>query len=204
MEQQAAQEQLEFIKKVIEDSRKLLIYDGKDMIVWGLLVAVGMIMMYARFETALTFPVVWLWVTLIGLGWLYSIWKGIQKTKIHRVSTFSGKMMASIWIACGVSMTITGFGLTTSGIIQGPAIIPIMSLFMGVAYFTSGTVLGMRYLYVAGFSWWGAALLTAFWPGSHTFLIFGLLIIFFHLIPGVLFYKKWKSEYLPQTLGALE
>lgn len=203
MDQESAQQELAFVKKVIEDSRKLLIYDGKDMIVWGIVVALGMLAMYVIFQTGTTFSIPLLWVILIGFGWMYSIWR-MKKIKIHRVKTFSGKMMSAIWLSCGISMTITGFGLTSSGILPGQAIIPVMSLFMGIAYFASGTVLGMRYLYIAGISWWCASLLTAFFPGIHTFLIFGALIIAFHLIPGLIFYRKWKTEYVPSAATAVE
>jgi len=204
MDQQSAQQELAFVKKVIEDSRKLLIYDGKDMIVWGILVVTGMFLMYWKFQFGLAVPTYLIWVVLIGAGWIFSMWRGIKVNKIHRVTTFSGKMMKTIWIACGVCMTIVGFGFTSSGLISGWAINPMISLFMGLAYFTSATVLGMRYMYVAGFAWWIAAIVMAFWTGPHTFLIFGSLMVVFHIVPGIIFYRKWKSEYVPSAATAVE
>ncbi len=204
MDQQSAQQELAFVKKVMEDSRKLLIYDGKDMIVWGILVVTGMILMFSKFEFGLTISTMLIWVVLIGAGWIFSMWRGMKVNRIHRVTTFSGKMMKTIWIACGVCMTIVGFGFTSSGLVSGWAINPMISLFMGLAYFTSATVLGMRYMYIAGFAWWIAALVMAFWTGPHTFLIFAALMIAFHIVPGIIFYRKWKTEYVPSSATAVK
>jgi hypothetical protein len=200
MDRQIAEQELAFVKKVIADSRKLLIYDGKDMIVWGILVTIGMVLMYVKFQIGIGLPAYLAWILLIGAGWIFSVWRGMKLRKVHRVTTFSGKMMGTIWLACGICMTIVGFGFTSSGIIGGWAINPVMSLFMGLAYFTSATVLGMRYMYVAGLIWWLAAIIMAFWSGPYTFLIFASLIIAFHIVPGVIFYKKWKIEYKPDSI----
>ena len=204
MDQQTAQQELAFVKKVIDDSRKLLIYDGKDMIVWGGLVTLGMLLMFGKFHLEVGPPVFLTWIVLIGAGWLYSMWRGMKMKNTHRVTTFSGKMMGTIWLASGLCMTIVGFGFTASGLIAGWAINPVISLFMGLAYFSSATILGMRYLYVAGFSWWIAALVMAFWTGPHTFLIFAALMIAFHIVPGIIFYNKWKAEYKTDAAVAAE
>jgi hypothetical protein len=201
MDGQSAQQELAFVKKVIDDSRRLLIYDGKDMIVWGCLVVVGMIAMFINFQYRLGIPVFLTWFILIGAGWAFSAVRSFSRKKIHRATTYSGRMMKTVWIACGICMTIVGFVFSASGLIEGWAINPIISLFMGLAYFTSGTVLDMRYLYVAGFAWWSAAVVMAVWPGTHTFLIFAVLMIAFHIVPGLIFYKKWKTEYIPNVQG---
>jgi hypothetical protein len=203
MDQQNVQQELAFIKKVMEDSRRLFIYDGKDMIVWGCIVLIGMILMFSKFQYGLRISAFLIWGVLIGIGWIFSVWRGMRIKRMHRVKTLSGRIVSSIWIACGVCMTIVGFGFTSTGLIHGWAINPLLSLFIGVAYFTSATVLDLRYMYGAGIAWWGGALLMALWNGPHTFLIFGLLMIVFHIVPGIVFYKKWKKDYTPESVATV-
>jgi hypothetical protein len=44
-----AEQELLLIKQIMEDSRKI-VDDGRDMIVWGVLVAAGMVINFINFE----------------------------------------------------------------------------------------------------------------------------------------------------------
>ena len=104
-----AQQELAFIKKVMTDSRKILIDDGKGTIFWGLLISFGLLITYLsvvqNWETLLS----WFWPVLIAFGWIYTIVTEIRHERKRRVKTFAGKIMAAVWIAFGISATILGF-----------------------------------------------------------------------------------------------
>ena len=69
-------EDIAYLKKVIEDSRKVVIDNGVIMLTWGILVVVGMILTYAYIHFGLKIPETWLWIVLIGIGWILSFWIG--------------------------------------------------------------------------------------------------------------------------------
>jgi len=83
-----AQQELAFIKKVMTDSRKILIDDYKGTIFWGILISFGLLITYLsvaqRWESTLS----WFWPALIGFGWIYTIVTEIRRERKRRVKTF--------------------------------------------------------------------------------------------------------------------
>ncbi|MRR09136.1 hypothetical protein EG831_03420, partial [bacterium] len=78
MEQIDAQQELAFIRKVIEDSRTTMIDNGYEYIVWGAIVALGMFATYAldRLHASAWAAGGWiylaLWIAVMGAGWTFS------------------------------------------------------------------------------------------------------------------------------------
>ncbi len=76
MTENEAQQELAFIKKVMEDSRRIIAYDGKDFTFWGILVTVGMVLMYVNIVFQFHISSMVLWGSFIGTGWIFSIVRG--------------------------------------------------------------------------------------------------------------------------------
>ena len=51
MDEKTALEEIQFIRSVIEESKKSVVYNGKDYIFWGVIVIVGMMSTYL-FQTS--------------------------------------------------------------------------------------------------------------------------------------------------------
>jgi|WetSurMetagenome_2_1015567.scaffolds.fasta_scaffold24806_2 hypothetical protein len=192
MEPIDAQQELAFIRKVMADSRTAISDDGKGLIVWGTLVVAGMVTMYASFQFGYPISKTLLWAVLIGLGWVYTIFHEMQNRKTKRFSTFGGRIVGSLWLGCGVVMTIVGFLSPMTGALKPWAIIPVSSLVIGIGYLVTGVVYDDRWTRFSALGWWAGAIVMMLWPGYYLFLLFSAMMIIFQIVPGVRLYQQWR------------
>ncbi|MFC2092924.1 hypothetical protein ACFLSV_03390 [Bacteroidota bacterium] len=194
MDTKQAELEITLIKKIMQDSRKIIVFDGKGFIIWGVLILIGLIGTYISIMMEVSYYVFWLWIIVIGIGWIYNLvthW--IIGSKV-RVRTFAGKILGGVWLSCGIAMTLIGFLGTYSGALRGWGISPMMSIILGIAYFVSGIIYGHPWAKCLSFGWWGGAIVMFLFPGLHILLIFAVMMIMFLITPGILFYVKWKKE----------
>jgi len=201
MEKQQAELEINMIKKIIEDSRKIVVDDGIGYIVWGLLVFVGMISSYFAVLTKQYNYTIWIWVILISAGWAYSIISHFLRDSKKKASTLAGKILGGLWISTGISMTLIGFIGPLSHSISGYTINPLLSIMLGIAYFVSGIVYGLAWVRNLAAGWWAGAIVMFFLQGIQSFLIFAALMALLQIIPGIIMYKKFKKEYQPEING---
>ncbi len=194
MKETEAQEELAFIKKVMEDSRRIVAHDGNEYIVWGVLVVVGMIAMYINIAFQYYFHFALIWGILIGGGWVYSLVRWFTFYRKMPIKTFAKNIIGSVWLACGIVMTLIGFALAPLGVIQGWAIMPLIGLVLGIAYFVTGKVIKEKWIGYSTFGWWIGALVIAAFPGVYMFLLFAGMMICFQIIPGIMLQKRYKKE----------
>jgi len=193
MDDKTALEEIQFIRNVIEEGKKSVVYNGKDYIFWGIIVIVGMMSTYIFHMSHVYFNYFWIWVVLVPIGWMFSLYN----RRVHKIkfpSTYAGRIMASIWGAAGIGMTIIGFLGTYSGTIKPMAISPILSIIMGGAYFISGKVVGVKWISYLSLGWWIGGVILLYVTSIYSFLIMALLMLLFQTIPGILIYKKYKKE----------
>jgi len=134
-----------------------------------------------------------LWIIVVGIGWIYSLTvhsKGSAKT---RVNTLAGKILGGIWLSCGIAMTLIGFLGMYTGALREWAISPMMSVVLGIAYFTSGIVYGNSWVKYLSLGWWAGAIIMFLFPGLHILLIFAAMMVLFQIIPGITFYIKMEK-----------
>jgi hypothetical protein len=201
MEKQQAELEINMIKKIMEDSRKIVIEDGIGYIVWGLLVFVGMISSYFAVLTKQYNYTIWIWVILISGGWAYTIISYFLKDSKKKASTLAGKILGGLWISTGISMTLIGFVGPLSHSIGGYTVTPLISIMLGIAYFVSGIVYGQGWIRNLAAGWWAGAVVMFFWPGLQMFLIFAAMMALLQIIPGIILYLKFKKEYRPAING---
>jgi len=195
-EEKNALDELLFIKKVIQDSRRIVADNGMGFIVWGVLVAIGMLFGYIRFKFLpdLQFDYIWAWVILIAAGWIFSYFNYYKKPT-HKVSTFAGRIIGTLWFSVGVSMTVVGFGGYFSGALRGEYISSIMAIILGAAYYLSSALYEWKLLKLVGLLWWAGGFTMFYVHDVNQFLIMTLLIIFGQVVPGIITYKKYKTQF---------
>jgi hypothetical protein len=199
MDQSIAQEELAFIRKVMADSRTIIVDDGKPGIVWGLIVALGMIASYVDAVSDTHFNVGWLWIGLSVLGWAYIYYYKSRKIKQYRMRTFAGKLIGAIWGACGMCIglmiTLTYMAPQISGewVINPIALTSIVSIMVGMAYYISGIVYGKPWVRNLSYCWWIGAIVMLFWPTVHVLLIYAGMLIAFQVVPGIIMYRQSKQ-----------
>ncbi len=193
MDEKTALEEIQFIRKVIEDTKRNVMYNGRDYIFWGILVIFGMMATYLFHLNQIYFNYIWIWVVLIPIGWIYSFINR-KSIKEQHPSTYAGKLLGTVWLAAGIAMTIIGFIGPVLGAIKPMAISPIACIITGSAYFISGIIVEEKWIRNLSFGWWIGGIVLLRVVSAESFLIMAVLMLFFQTIPGILIYKKYKEE----------
>jgi hypothetical protein len=194
MDEQHAFEEIAYIKKIIEDSRKSIIYSGKEFIFWGILASIGMIGTEILEILHLYLNILWFWVIIIGIGWLFAIYNYFKEQKSRRIYSFAEKIVKVVWVGCGISMALIGFlGPYTRGLHYN-YINSALAAILGSAYFITGFIIDSKLLRLLSFLWWlGSILMFLFFSAYNLWIMAGMMILF-QVVPGIMFYKNSKKE----------
>jgi hypothetical protein len=200
MNQIDAKDEIAFIKKVIEDSKRTVGGGNLSSVIWGVIVVIGMILTYLHIVALHSLDPGLVWIILISLGWLYTAYSMIKQRKKPSTKTFGGRILSSVWIACGIALTSIGFYATSTGAIKTWAIIPLCCMIIGIGYYVTSDIVASRITKLIAIVWWIGGLLVMTWPGSYMFLLFAGMMIAFQIVPGIKYHLEWKQ----QLTGAAE
>jgi hypothetical protein len=190
-----AEAEISVIKKIMDDSRRIAVYNGKHYILWGVLVSIALFANYVMvlMHIELNYQG-FMWFILMISG---AITGSIMERMEHRkkaVRTFAGKLLSTLWFASGIAMFMFGFLGTIVHAYDPIFICPIIFTILGVSYYTSGEIQQTGWFKYLSFGWWAGAVLLFIFPGIHTLLISGLMMLGLQTIPGIILYRKWKKE----------
>jgi len=189
-----AQQELAFIKKVMTDSRQILIGDGRAIIFWGLLICFGLLITYLSIAQTWEVSLRWFWPALIAFGWIYTIFAGIRHERKRKVKTFARKILGAVWIAFGISATILGFVGSLSGAYHAVFISPLIAVLLATSYHVSGLLYGKSWVSYLAIAWWCGAIVMFFMQNLETLLVMVSMMILFQVIPGIILYREFKKE----------
>jgi hypothetical protein len=195
MEKDTAEQELVFIKKIMEDSHRATVINGRYYISWGIIVSVSLIITYTLLMLKLPENIGWMWLGAIGIGWILSFIIGRRERSMMKARSHTGKIVASVWMGAGTAMTILGFVGPASMVYNGMAICPILASVIGAAYFVSGTIYNLNWVKNLSYAWWtGSIAMFLLGMSYHNLLLFALMMIAFQIIPGLILNNKWKKE----------
>jgi hypothetical protein len=193
------EDELQYIRKIIDDSRMAFVEDGMPYIWWGLIVAIGMGVNYISVLTQRDLYTGYIWIGLVLFGWGTIIYYIIQKRKQPaRAKSFVDRIQGAIWGACGGAL---GLGVLLIICVQHsgdtPPLYPIYtcfvaSLILGIAYFLSGIANDLNWLRNIGFAWWTGAIAMYLWPTIHVLGIYAAMLILFQVVPGIILQRRYK------------
>jgi len=187
-------DEIAFIKKVITDSQKVLLDNGKIYILWSSLAILCIVLKYGKTAIGFDFNNLWIYIPVILFGSLLTHLLKKRSNAERHVRTFSQKILAGIWISWGVSILILVIVGYLSGEIEDRAIPAIIATVMGSGQFVSGIASNTSWIRNAAIGWWIGAIVMFFLPGEYTIALLGAMLIVFQLVPGVIIYRKWKKE----------
>ncbi len=195
----SAVENLAYIRRVMEDTRRAITMRGDSFILWGIVVLAGLIGTYVFDRIQ---PPDWAWIPLWGglmlIGWAATAVLVRREKQRRRSSTFAGRMMGALWGACGIAIVIVVFVGVPLGVIPGGAIAPVIWTLVGVGVFMTGTLMGMRWVRNLAFGWWAGAVAGFFWQSEVQFLISAIVIILFYIVPGFVLNAQARKHYRPK------
>jgi hypothetical protein len=150
-----------FIRRAIEDGRSYANTRGRDMVVWGIAIAIGYLGTYGRLQGWLSFDPDWLWALCIGLPWLYSLRRVARRLAGETNSPAASPMVASLrmlWLACGVALTVLYVAAGWTGDIRQGWFCAVAAGMVGVGFFTSAWLCNLPWLRWVGVAWWAGEL----------------------------------------------
>jgi len=197
MDTKQAESELALIKQMMADSRRVVADNGWHYIFWGVVVTAALIANYIMVlqHISMNYAGLMWFITMISASIIDRIADKKYAGK-RRVSTFAGKLLSSLWSASGISMFMLGFVGTITGAYNAIYICSLISVVLGVAYYTSGAIQQIKWLQWLSLGWWAGAVYTFVFPSVHTLLIFAVMMVCFQVVPGIILYKKWKESNL--------
>ena len=201
MDTKQAEIELSTIKKIMEDSRRVAVDNGKHYIFWGLLVSVALFINYFMviYDVSLNYQGMMWFVLMLGGALTGAIMEKIDHRK-RTVHTFAGKLLGTLWFASGISMFIFGFLGTVAGAYSAIYICPIIFTVLGVSYYVSAEIQQTSWFKFLSLGWWAGAAFLFIFPGMHTFLVAGVMLIAFQTLPGFILYRRWRKELNPSII----
>lgn len=194
MDTQNAQEQLAFIKSIMEDSQKALADNGHGFIVWGFLILSAGLGSYLLMLSGLEPYTGWMYLSMVALGWLYMITWDRKHLRQTIGKPFVKKILNAIWFSVLGTMTLLGFMGGASGTIDLPRMTSVMYSVLGIAYFLQGIVTGKTWVRNLGFGWWLGAIPLYFLVEVPAAILAASMMIGLQIIPGFIFKRQWKAQ----------
>lgn len=198
MEEKNLQNEIDFIKKIMNDSRVVIVDDGKDFIFWGIIVTIGLVLTYIAIVTGWAEYDIFVWLTLVAVGWAFSILRHFKAGSKRRASSLAGKMLGGIWASTGIASTIFGFVGPIAGAYHPAMISPMISMVLGCAFFTSGIIYGKKWLSGLAAGWWTGAIFIFFFPYAYSLLVMAGMMLFLQITPGIILFRKSKAQFLKE------
>ncbi len=195
MNQQEALQELSFIRQIMEDSRSVVIYDGRPFIMWGLLVAAGLVASHVLAGSpAMDGLHLWVWAGIALCGWLWSWFDRRRMKSLSRAETFAGKTLAAVWLASGAAVTLTGAAAFMGKGISLYALPSLTAFILGIAYFMTGRLMRFSWVQVLALCWWAGGVLLLFMPGRMMLLVYAGMMLAFQVCPGIYLQRTVRRE----------
>ena len=189
MDADAVREDIAFIRRSIEQGRRIAGAWSPDMLVWGIAIALGYFGTYARARGYWTINPNWLWLACILLPWAYSL-RRLRGRLVGRAPDAPAERrlaspLAMLWFACGIFLTILGLAAIFSGERNPWWINPAAAGVMGIGFFVSSYLSNVVWLRWVGIAWWAGELAAlALRDRPEGLLLGGALMLALVALPG--------------------
>lgn len=197
MENQQFQEDLQYVKSMIENSRRRLIDNGINYLTTAVFVGIGVIVSYILGVNGQQDILPYLWIPLIFLMVIANIFlqSKIQKKSIKH--TFIGKIFDAVWLSCGISISIITLLYFITLSIQLSTLFIAISAILGIGYYLTGVINELPFMKYLAYIWWIGTILSLLWnyigADYQLALLFSAIVVIQQAIPGIIIYRKWRK-----------
>ena len=184
---------LAFIRRLMQGARETAVDHSGHLILWGFLQAAAGSLAYLVRQGAFYVSINWIWAVTIAIGFTGS---GLLARRLRRsapVNSLVNRVLAAIWIGCGLSLSLVGFLGAGTGSVPSPVMPGVKCVIIGCAFFASAPLFNRAFYWVLAGVWWilGSALLLRPSPGSS--LVFACAPILFMLVPGLMLRARRRT-----------
>jgi hypothetical protein len=187
MNEDTAREDIAFIRRSIEQGRRIAGAWSPDMLVWGIAISIGYFGTYARVRGYWTVDPRWLWLACILLPWAYTLRRlaALRRTPDALGERRLTSPLTRLWLACGISISILGSAVIASGEQNTWWINPAAAGAMGIGFFVSSYLSNVAWMRWVGIAWWAGELAAfALRDRAEGLLLAGALMLVLLAVPG--------------------
>jgi hypothetical protein len=190
-----AYQELAFIKKFMEDSRKALIDKGIFIILMSLFALLGVALKIFKDFISLDFNNLYIYIPLTAAGIGFSAFYQSRRYKKSGGKTFASRTIDGTYMAFVISVSILGIIGYASGGIPPLSVSPVICVLFGFHQYICGLLLNHRLISATAFGWWIASICLFLWPGEHSVIWVGFFLILFQLIPGFFLHRNSEKRH---------
>lgn len=186
----SVEQDIAFIRNVIEKSRNDVAENGINYIIWGVLVSLTLIATYFFIEYEVYNYIYYAWGSVIVLGWGLSAFLYTKSKDEERTVSHLTKIYGYVWLSICVGISVSIF----LGIY--PRYFPVLttiSIIMGVGFFISSYIVDTKILFFCAIMWWLSSFMFFFWQTNESLLIFAIMMLLFQVLPGIILKNRWKK-----------
>ena len=150
-------EDIAFIRRAIEEGGAYATASSRDLLAWGVALALGYLGTYAFIRGWSPIAPGLLWPVCLGLGWLYSLRRPLRQIIGRADFPARGPMaqaLAMLWLGCGTFLTIMAIAVLTSGDARQGWCDAVVAGVLGVAFFASASLSNLPWLRWVAVAWW--------------------------------------------------
>jgi hypothetical protein len=151
-----AREDIAFIRRAIEEGGAYATHRSPDMLVWGIVVAIGYLGTYGFIRGWSPIEPNWLWAACLGLPWLFSL-RGLARRAAGGELSARRPMaqaLAMLWLGISIFLTTLGVAAMWTGESRAGWFIPVVAGVMGIGFFASSWLANLPWLRWVAVAWW--------------------------------------------------
>lgn len=188
------EDDLAFIRRLMEGAREAEVDHSGHLILWGFLQATAAILAYLVLQGAFYVSITVIWAVAVGIGFAGSWLLARRLKKSAPVNSLVNRVLAAIWVGCGLSLSLVGFLGAGLGSMSSPVTAGAKSVIIGCAFFASAPLFNRTAYWALAAAWWilGSALLVR--PSLGSNLVFVCAPILFMLVPGLVFRARRRTS----------
>ena len=179
------EDDLAFIRRLMEGARETTSDNGSYLILWGCVLAAAEAVTHLVGIGIITLSGGLVWALAVGLGFAVSVLLGHRARLRAPVNSLVSRILAAIWIGCGVGLSVVGFLGIRSGSVQVLVGSGVNATFIGTAFFASSFLPGRTTYRLLATIWWVIAGALLIWPFSGSKLVMSAALIAFMAGPGL-------------------
>jgi hypothetical protein len=188
-----AEEDLAFMRRVIENSRVNVEEDLFYYLYWGITIVLGTAVSYLLGYLDLPGIILPFWLAVLSGSFIYILLRERRRSSQRRAETHLEKVYGSVWTGF---MLLIGFFFLFAflhGSFSVSILLGFIALMLGFVFWINSFLLQVRYLRILSLLWWisvtGFALVPAYWAPAFM----GGCVVVLEIVPAMVL--TWKRRH---------
>ncbi len=197
-----AEENLAFIRSVMEQTRRKTTQAGSFLAVWGSLSAFVTFFQYLAIAGNFPFAYMpYLWAFFVISGVFYTVVRGKQLSREQGAVCGNELITSNLFSGIGITLGVYFFAnilaiMTGSLEHMGIEVCYVISLVMAIAFYGASYSTGIKWFRLVAVGWWAAVILFVTKPFADEYLLLTIAILDFLLLalPGFMLMAQAKKD----------